>query len=148
MLQNIGEKLNRFPRAELDESEQISVDVLDFLVNYVHERGLIGRAGKEFLQHEYLIRPSVGLQSDLPLFLTDTLNLRMSMVSQRTNDVVKRLTSVSIIFLPLTFLCGVWGMNFRHMPELYWRFGYLAFWLVVGAVAVVQIAILRRKDLL
>ena len=54
LLLNIGKQLNRFSHEDLNESEQLSAGVLDFLVNYVHERGLIGRAGKDFLQHEYI----------------------------------------------------------------------------------------------
>ena len=41
------------------------------------------------------------------------------------NEVVKTLTAVSTVFLPLTFLAGVWGMNFESMPELKWRYGYV-----------------------
>ena len=41
------------------------------------------------------------------------------------NDIMKRLTIVSTIFIPLTFLVGVWGMNFKIMPELDWRYGYV-----------------------
>ncbi len=41
------------------------------------------------------------------------------------NDIMKRLTIVSTIFIPLTFLVGVWGMNYKWMPELEWQYGYL-----------------------
>ena len=58
----------------------------------------------------------------------------MSLVSHRTNQVMKKLTVVSVIFLPLTFLCGVYGMNFEHVPELHWRYGYETFWAVAVAI--------------
>jgi magnesium transporter len=71
--------------------------------------------------------------------LSESLNLYVSLLSHRTNQVMKRLTVVSVIFLPLTFLCGVYGMNFDHLPELHWRYGYGLFWLavagIVGAIA-------------
>jgi len=51
-------------------------------------------------------------------------------VSHRTNRIVNRLTVLSAIFLPLTFLCGVYGMNFRILPELEWEYGYLFFWVL------------------
>ena len=44
------------------------------------------------------------------------------------NDIMKRLTIVSTIFIPLTFLVGVWGMNFSFMPELSWKYGYITAW--------------------
>ncbi|MBI1368281.1 MAG: hypothetical protein GC162_06470 [Planctomycetes bacterium] len=80
--------------------------------------------------------------------LSETLNLRMSIVAHHTNEVVKRLTVVSIIFLPLTFLCGLWGMNFKFMPEIEWRYGYLAAWLVILGIVTAQVIVLRRKKLL
>jgi magnesium transporter len=71
--------------------------------------------------------------------LSESLNLHMSIVTHRTNQVMKKLTVVSVIFLPLTFLCGVYGMNFQNLPELHWRYGYAAFWVavvvIVGAIA-------------
>ena len=51
--------------------------------------------------------------------LSESLNLYMSMVSHRTNEVMKKLTVVSVVFLPLTFLVGVYGMNFEIFPELH-----------------------------
>ena len=65
--------------------------------------------------------------------LSESLNLYMSMVGHRTNQVMKRLTVVSVVFLPLTFLFGVYGMNFEVLPELRWRFGYVYFWVVAVA---------------
>lgn len=62
--------------------------------------------------------------------LAETLNLYMGMVSHRTNRVINRLTVISVVFLPLTFLCGVYGMNFEVLPELKWPHGYAAFWTV------------------
>jgi magnesium transporter len=67
--------------------------------------------------------------------LGETLSLYMGIVGHRTNRVVNRLTALSAIFLPLTFLCGVYGMNFRDIPELSWRFGYPLFWAVALGVA-------------
>jgi magnesium transporter len=64
--------------------------------------------------------------------LTETLNLYMGMVSHRTNRIVNRLTIFSMIFLPLSFLCGVYGMNFDVMPELGWKYSYAIFWLLVA----------------
>jgi magnesium transporter len=66
--------------------------------------------------------------------LAESLNSYMSLVSHRTNQVMKRLTVVNVIFLPLTFLCGVYGMNFDYLPELRWQYGYLLFWLSVAAI--------------
>lgn len=80
--------------------------------------------------------------------LSESLNLYMSVVSHRTNQVMKKLTAVSVVFLPLTFLVGVYGMNFEIFPELKWKFGYLYFWLVVAATVFVIVRVIKRAKLL
>jgi len=65
---------------------------------------------------------------------SDLADLYLAMVGEKTNQVMKILTIIATIFIPLTFLCGVYGMNFKtevspyNMPELSWRFGYPFFW--------------------
>lgn len=81
--------------------------------------------------------------------LTDTVTLSMSYVSFRTNRIITRLTTMSFIFLPLTFLVGVYGMNFQHQPEYKWRFGYGFFWVIASLVAALGWAtlwLLWRKE--
>ena len=77
--------------------------------------------------------------------LAETLNLYMGMVGHRTSKLLKRLTMISIIFLPLTFLCGVYGMNFQYMPEIHWKFAYAGFWCVVAGIIASLLLIMRRR---
>lgn len=76
--------------------------------------------------------------------LNEMLHLYMGMVSHRTNKVVNRLTAISAIFLPLTFLCGVYGMNFEFMPELSWEYSYPVFWIVVIVLSISLLGIMKR----
>jgi magnesium transporter len=80
--------------------------------------------------------------------LTEALQLHMSMVGHRTNEVMKKLTAVSVVFLPLSFLAGVYGTNFEQLPELHWGYGYLYFWGLVACVALALLIGLRRARLL
>ena len=80
--------------------------------------------------------------------LSESLHLYMSMVGHRTNSVMRKLTVVSVIFLPLTFLVGVYGMNFERIPELQWEFGYLYFWITALTVIIGGLAMMKRNDLL
>jgi len=80
--------------------------------------------------------------------LSDSLNLYMSAVGHRTNEVMRRLTVVSVIFLPLTFLVGVYGMNFDYQPELRWHVGYWLFWGVAVGITGGLLWLMRRKRLL
>ncbi len=58
------------------------------------------------------------------------LNLHMGILSTRMNKAMQRLAAISLIFLPLTFVVGNYGMNFKYMPELDWKYGYFAVWIV------------------
>jgi magnesium transporter len=78
--------------------------------------------------------------------LASLQDLYLSSLSNRTNEVIRVLTIISTIFVPLTFLAGVYGMNFRHFPELSWRYGYLGFWMVSAAVVTVLVAFLRAAS--
>lgn len=60
-------------------------------------------------------------------------DLLMAAASNRMNEVMKALTIMASLFLPLTFFAGVYGMNFDRMPELHWRYGYASFWAVSAA---------------
>jgi len=80
--------------------------------------------------------------------LTDALNLHMSLVGHRTNEVMKKLTAVSVVFLPLSFLAGVYGTNFDHFPEIHWLYGYAFFWCLAALVVLALVIGLRRARLL
>lgn len=64
------------------------------------------------------------------------IDLYISSNDRRMNSIMKQLTVVSTIFIPLTFLAGIWGMNFSFMPELNWKYGYLCAWMLMIALAV------------
>lgn len=57
----------------------------------------------------------------------------------------KRVTVFASIFVPLTFFAGIYGMNFEHMPELGWRWGYPIFWVVILAAGGTMLALFRRR---
>jgi magnesium transporter len=69
----------------------------------------------------------------------DLLTIHMTVLSNRLNSVMKVLTVISTIFIPLTFLAGVYGMNFKYMPELNWHWGYP---IVIGAMVLIALSML------
>ncbi len=73
------------------------------------------------------------------------LDIYLSSVSNRMNEVMKVLTIIATIFIPLTFLVGVYGMNFHWMPELKWHWGYPVLWLVMIIIAILMVIYFRRK---
>jgi magnesium transporter len=77
--------------------------------------------------------------------LASLQDLYVSALSNRTNEVIRVLTIISTIFVPLTFLAGVYGMNFRNFPELDWKYGYASFWVVSIVVVTGLLAFLHRR---
>ncbi len=79
---------------------------------------------------------------ELATGLTET---HMTAMSNRMNEVLKVLTIIGTVFIPLTFLAGVYGMNFHHLPELEWQWGYPLFWVVSLAIAAAMLAWFRAR---
>ena len=169
VLEHFGEQLEVLEDQVLDEQ---APDVLMDL--YTTKRELAGLRRvtwplRDALHH--LVRDEQGsLSSSARLHLRDTLDhvmqvvevtesyrelatslvdVHLSMVGQRTNDVMRVLTVVSTIFIPLTFVAGVYGMNFdtrsaANLPELGWKYGYLFFWGVCAVMAIALLVLFRR----
>jgi len=77
--------------------------------------------------------------------LSGMMDLYMSSVSNKMNIVMKTLTIITTIFVPLTFIVGVYGMNFDHMPELHTMGGYYVIWGIMVLIAVTLLIYFRRK---
>ena len=71
--------------------------------------------------------------------LSGMLDIYLSSVSNRMNEIMKVLTIIATIFMPLTFLAGIYGMNFKYMPELEWQWGYFALWGVMVVIAFIML---------
>ncbi|MCL4162136.1 UNVERIFIED_CONTAM: hypothetical protein GTU68_049431 [Idotea baltica] len=76
---------------------------------------------------------------------SDLRDFHMSAVSNKTNEVMKTLTIVSTIFIPLSFLAGLYGMNFEVMPELHWRYSYFVLLAVMASIVVGFFVWFRRR---
>jgi magnesium transporter len=94
--------------------------------------------------YDHLVRIQ-DLSESVRDIVTGTLDTYLSASSNRLNEVMKALTIVSTIFLPLSFVAGVYGMNFEFMPELHWRYGYLIVWAIFLGLASVMLWLFRRR---
>ncbi len=77
--------------------------------------------------------------------LSETLDIYLSSISNRINDVMKILTIITTIFIPLSFVAGIYGMNFKYMPELEWRFGYPVVLIFMAVVSIVMLFFFKKK---
>jgi len=97
---------------------------------------------RDLYDHVIQVAEAVDLYRDI---LSGLQDLSMSSMSNRMNDVMKVLTIFASIFVPLTFVAGVYGMNFEHMPELSWRWSYPVFWAAIVVLISVMLMFFRRR---
>lgn len=119
-------------------------DALSKLIK--EEYGLIDPANTRYFSdvydHVVHLIDSMDTYKDLTSSLMD---IHINYMNTRMNEVMKVLAVISTIFMPLTFIVGVYGMNFDFMPELRWRFGYLEVWLLMAAIAGGMILYFKHK---
>jgi magnesium transporter len=77
--------------------------------------------------------------------LSDTLAAYLSTLSNRTNTVMKIVAVFSAVFMPLTFITGIFGMNFRHMPPLEWDWGFTGTLMAMAAIGIVMLVYFVRR---
>jgi len=78
--------------------------------------------------------------------LSGMLDIYLSSISNHMNQIMKVLTIISTLFIPLTFIVGLYGMNFKYMPELEWEWGYPAVWLVMLVIIIGMLNFFRRRN--
>jgi magnesium transporter len=146
----------------LEEDEDVPVSVLESLFHLKHELtalrrlavplrdvvGLLTRPSARLLPEEtqayyddvrdHLLRV-IDMIDTMRDYLAGSLDIYTTRQTQRINQSMQRLTAISVIFLPLTFITGIYGMNFSYMPEAEWHYGFYA---VLGLCAVLATAML------
>lgn len=95
--------------------------------------------------YDHAIRIIEAMESYRDL-IAGMLEIYLSSVSNKMNETMKVLTVFASIFIPLTFIAGVYGMNFEYMPELKWKWGYPALWAVFIAVSVFLLKFFKKKN--
>jgi magnesium transporter len=77
--------------------------------------------------------------------ISTLVEIYMTDISLKQNEVMKTLTIIATIFIPLTFLAGVYGMNFHFMPELEWEFGYFIVWGIFIATGITMAIFFKKR---
>ena len=97
---------------------------------------------RDLYDHTIQIVETLGTYRDILWGLTDTY---MGAMSNKMNNIMRLLTLISTIFIPLTFIVGVYGMNFEFMPELHYKWAYPAVWAVMVLISLWMLGYFRRK---
>ena len=108
---------------------------------------LIHPSTEKYLQDvaEHIVQLSDSVESQRDL-LGNVYDLYQTGVSMRMNQIMQMLTIIATIFIPMTFIAGVYGMNFEYMPELQWKYSYFVVWGLMIAVFVGMLIYFRRKQ--
>jgi magnesium transporter len=94
--------------------------------------------------YDHALHISEGVDS-LREFVTSMMDFYLSTINNKLNEVMKVLTVVGAIFIPITFLAGVYGMNFDYFPEIHFKYGYLLFWIIVVCSVIFSLWIFRKN---
>ena len=119
-------------------------EVIGFMTKNESER--IQEGTRIFLRdvHDHTIQIMETIESQRDI-LSGLLDLYMTGISNKMNEIMKVLTIMATIFIPITFIAGVYGMNFKYMPELDWRWGYGLVWGLMISVVVAMILYFKNK---
>lgn len=139
-INNLKRKLIALRKAATPLRELINaVQKKDF--DLIEESNLI--FFKDIYDHVLQIQETIDIYRELVSGLHDTF---LTNVNNKMNEIMKTLTITATIFIPLTFIAGIYGMNFKYMPELEWQWGYFAVWGVIIGVVGIMFYFFKKKD--
>ena len=157
-IENLEESMTNDPQKELLDSINLYKKELNFLrKNIKPAKEMILNLAKmesEFIDDEnrmhfqelqHNINEAVELSDSYREVLYDQLNIYHTMMSTKLNDIMRVLTVFSVIFIPLTFIVGVYGTNFEYIPELHWQHGYYIMWGIMIIATLFMLWFFRRK---
>jgi magnesium transporter len=165
MLEKMGEKIEHFEeQLPLQPTPEILQAIYDLKRELVYfrkqvwpirdvlntwqkaESSIIEEANKVFIRdvydHTIQVIDTIDSFRDI---ITGVMDLYLSTVSNKMNEVMKVLTIMATIFIPLTFIAGIYGMNFKYMPELEWKWSYPVLWIVLIAIFLGMMFYFKRK---
>ena len=165
VLDNIGEQIDEIEdsiRSNTSDESFNKIQVIKKELIYLHKalyplRDALGKVLKDesdFIREENVpyfrdvydhvihLIDSLDTYRDLTSGLTDQY---MNIQNSKLNEVIRVLTIISTIFIPLTFIVGVYGMNFEYLPELHWKHGYATVWVLMLSIAAGMLAYFRYK---
>ncbi len=134
-------------RADLSKLRRTIVPMRDLLYRILNSERFYNVSDHEIYFkdiHDHLLKLAEMIEMSREL-TADIRDSCFSLNSNYMNTIMKTLTIFSTIFMPLTFIAGVYGMNFRFMPELDWKYGYYGCLLLMGAIFVVMLLWFRKK---
>ncbi len=144
LIENVDKEVLRSPRKEtINEIYRLRTE-MNFLRKIIFplkeisfaflksKSGLVQEGTRVYLSdlHDHVLSSNEALDT-YQLMIMDQMNMYHAGISNKANEIMKTLTIFASLFIPLTFIAGIYGMNFEYIPELRWPLGYLFFWILV-----------------
>lgn len=127
-------------RKHIKPAREIILNLTKMETEFIHEDNRI-----HFKELQDNINEATELSDSYREMLYDLLNIYHTSISTRLNEIMRVLTVISVIFIPITFIAGVYGTNFEHIPELHWKYGYYVMWIMMLLTIGGMIWYFRRK---
>ncbi len=142
----ILEKINsykkelNFLRKSIKPAKEMILNLAKMESEFINEENRI-----HFKELQDNINEASELSDSYREILYDQMNIYHTMMSTKLNDIMRILTVFSVIFIPLTFIAGVYGTNFDYLPEIHWKHGYFLMWGIMIIVTLLMLWFFRRK---
>lgn len=148
-IKNTGEILNDINnfRRNILIIRKIMIPQILTMKNLICENGKFIREKnlayyKDILDQLNKVSVMVDVNFDL---INGTFQSFTSLLSNKTNEIMKVLTMIATVMMPLTFIAGIYGMNFKHMPELEWEYGYFTVWGIAVLIIIFMLSFFKKK---
>jgi len=138
-INSLKRELN-FLRKNIKPAKEMIINLAKMESEFIHDENRI-----HFKELQDNINEASELSDSYREILYDQLNIYHSSMSTKLNEIMRVLTVFSVIFIPLTFLVGVYGTNFSYLPEKDWHYGYFAMWGVMLITTLVMLWYFKRK---
>lgn len=143
---NLLEEVNRFKgemnflRKNIKPAKEMVLTLAKMETEMIHSENRI-----HYKELQDNINEATELSDSYREILYDQVTMYHTMMSTKLNDIMRVLTVYSVIFIPLTFIVGVYGTNFENLPEIRWQYGYFAMWGVMLVLVAVMLWYFKRK---
>jgi len=137
---NIFKRELNFLRKNIKPAKEMILNLVKMESEFIHDENHI-----HFRELQDNINEASELTDSYREILYDQLNIYHSSMSTKLNEIMRVLTIISVIFIPITFIVGVYGTNFENVPELHWHHGYFIMWAVMVLTTLGMLWFFKRK---
>ncbi|HLP04165.1 MAG TPA: magnesium/cobalt transporter CorA [Paludibacter sp.] len=137
---NIYKRELNFLRKNVYPAKEMIMNLAKMDSEFIHDENRL-----HFRELQDNVNEAIELSESYREILYDQLNIYHTTMSSKLNDIMRVLTVFSVIFIPLTFIVGVYGTNFDILPEIHWHYGYFAMWLLMIVTTGIMLAFFRWK---